>query len=125
MTVPSPSLSAAQLAACQAIANSAADQTITIARSTTGADGYGHDTETYATVATVQGYVGTPTASMLQNYEYLVGAVTSWLVSVPVGTDLRAKDQITVGGQTLLVQTVMQPEGLQVMLQALAAEIKG
>jgi head-tail adaptor len=117
-------ISPAELAAMQATASSALDQTITVKRATLTSDGAGGSSESFATVHTVSGNLAQPSAGMLQNYDYLVGSVSSWLLRVAVGTDIRINDRLTVGSLTVRVQVLLQPQSYQTSMRFLCAEVQ-
>jgi len=118
-------ISAAQLAALQATANTAMDETITIKRNTGGvSDGAGGKSEVLTVIATVSGNLAQPTAGQLQNYDYLIGSLSAWQVRMPVGTNVQEGDVLTLGSQKLRVQVILQPQSYQTSMRLLAAEIQ-
>lgn len=118
-------ISPAELAALQATANSAGDQTITIQRATKTPDGAGGSSLAYNTVATVTGNLAQPSGQLMQNYDYLIGTTSTWMVRMPVGTNVKEGDRLEVtDGQTLLVQVVLQPQSYQTSLRLLASEVQ-
>jgi hypothetical protein len=110
----------------QAAANSAMDQSITIKRVTRSQDTTGHATENWNTLATVSGNLAQPTAGQMQNYDYLIGSLSAWQVRMPVGTDCRANDELSVSGLSvpLRVQVILAPQSYQTSLRLLATEIR-
>ena len=118
-------ISAAQLAAMQATVNSALDITLTQQRNSPTQGPTRNTIDSYATVATLTGNLAEPTAGMLANYNYKVGSQATWVVRVPVGTDLRAGDRlITPDGQKLDVQVLLTPRTYPTAVRALVAEVK-
>lgn len=117
-------ISAAQLAAFQAAADAALDKTLTVQRATLSDDGAGHKSQTWATVHTVSGNLAQPSGGLLENYGYLVGTTATWLVRVAAGTDILVGDRLLVGGQTLLVQVLLQPQSYQTAMRFLCAEVQ-
>ena len=117
-------LSAAQLAAAQATAQRALDQSITIQRATKTPDGAGGSSLVWNTIATVNGNLAQPSGQLMQNYDYLIGTTSTWMVRVPVGTNVLENDRLQVGGQTLRVQVLLQPQSYQTALRLLAAEVQ-
>lgn len=119
-------ISPAELAAMQATATAAMDLTITISRAALARTALGGQSETFANVATVAGNLAQPTAGQLQNYDYLIGALSAWQVRVPAGTDVRPNDQLTVSGLAvpLRVQVILQPQSYQTATRLLATEIR-
>ena len=119
-------ISATELAAMQAVVNSALDVTFTQKRTTPTQGPTGNVIDSYSTVnAALKGNLAQPSAQLLANYEYRVGDQASWLVRVPVGTDLRAGDRlVTSDGNTLDVQVLLTPQSYQTAIQAICAEVK-
>lgn len=117
-------LSSAQLAAFQAAANMAMDETIVIKRATPTSDGMGGSSQVWNTVTTVSGNLSQPTGAQMQNYGYVIGSLDTWQVRVPVGTNLLENDRLVVGGQTLRVQVILQPQSYQTSMRLLASEVK-
>jgi|SRR6185437_2643022 len=118
-------LSADQLAQFQATATAAMDLSITIQRATLARTALGGQSESYSDHATVNGNLSQPTASLLQNYDYLIGDLATWQVRMPVGTDVQANDRLSVAGYPLMrVQVVLQPQSYQTAVRLLASEVK-
>lgn len=117
-------ISAAQLAAMQATANAALDQTITIKRGAKTSDGAGGSSLVWNTIATVSGNLAQPSGQLMQNYDYLIGTTTTWMVRVPVGTNVLENDQLVIGSLTLKVQAILQPQSYQTSTRLLAAEVQ-
>jgi len=118
-------LSAAQLAAFRAASTRVLDMTADIQRNTPGADGYGHQTASWAAVATgVACGLNKPSAALLQAYAAKLGALQSWLVSLPYGTTISEGDRVIVGGQTLLVQADVSLSSYSTLVQVLASEVR-
>jgi hypothetical protein len=118
-------LSSAQLTAFQAAAASAMEQSIQIKRATPTPDTTGHASESYSAVVTVNGNLSQPTGGLLQNYDYLVAGMNTWMVRVPVGTNLLEDDRLIVAGKTMRVMVILQPQSYQTSMRALAAELQG
>lgn len=106
----------------QAEAAAALDTAITVQRITSGSDGYGSSPDTWSTVNTVQGMLSLPTGTYMQDQADRLTSVKTWVVSVPVGTDIRLKDHLVVGTDTLLVETVNAPESYAVLTHILCSE---
>lgn len=120
-----PLLTTAELAQMQAdTAATSFDQSFTIKRSTRTADNTGHYSESWSTIVpSVNGTLSQPTPSQMQNYGYLIGALSAWQVRLPVGTNVQQNDRLVVSGQTMRVQIVLQPRSRQITLDLLATEI--
>lgn len=117
-------ISIAELAAMQATSNSAGDLSIAITRPALTQDGEGNVSKTFNAVTTVQGNLAQPTASQLNNYGYAIADVAAWMVRVPVGTDIRIGDRLTVNSMNLEVQIILVPQSYQASTRVLAAEVK-
>jgi head-tail adaptor len=122
MSIP---LSDGELAAIRTAAQTFMNTPLTIQRRTTSKGATSNVITGWATVATVNGLLAQPTAGVLANYDYLIGSQAMWQVHVPVGTDIRASDRVLVGGQTMEVQVVLQPQSNPISTRVLATEIKG
>lgn len=119
----STNFSAAELAALQTATNASLDQTCTITRLTNGKDGTGYTTHTSTVIATTSARVSLPTGSYIQNLGDRMSDLKTWLVTLPVGTDVRTNDTLTVNGLALTVQTVFTPQSYQTAVRLLASEI--
>lgn len=118
-------ISSAELAAMQAVANSAMDVTLTQKRNTPTQGPTKNVIDSYATVATLTGNLAQPTAGMLANYNYRVADQAAWLVRLPYGTDIRAGDRlVTPDGQVLDVQVILAPKSYPIDMQCIASEVK-
>ena len=118
-------ISATELAAMQATVNSALDISLTQKRNAPTQGPTRNVIDNYSTVATLTGNLAEPTAGLLANYDYAVKSQATWLLRVPVGTDLRAGDRlITPDGQTLDVQVILTPRTYPTAVRALVAEVK-
>lgn len=121
-----PLISSAELSLMQAdVAATAFDTSITIKRPAHTNDGTGHDVGALSTIATVSGTVSQPPAELMQNYSYLIGSQDAWQIRLPVGTNVRENDMLTVGGTSnMKVQVVLQPRARQTNLHLLAAKVQ-
>jgi hypothetical protein len=110
----------------QAAANSAMDTSITIKRVTRTIDATGHPSETWTTISTASGNLAQPSQAMMANYDYLVGERSTWLVRLPVGTNVQEADHLTVSGLSvpLEVQALLAPQSYQASLRLLASEVR-
>lgn len=103
----------------------ALDKTCVIQRLPTSTpDSRGVPSGSYATIATVAAAMRQPTSTHLENFDYLIGALATWMVQFPVGTDVQAQDHLIIENQTLEVQVVLAPQSIQVLLTVLASEVK-
>lgn len=118
-------LDSRQLTAAQATAKASLDVSLDQQRNAPTQGPTGNVIDSYAHVATLSANLAQPSAQLLANYEYRVGDQASWLVRVPVGTDLRAGDRlVTTDGNTLDVQVLLTPQSYQTAIQAICAEVK-
>lgn len=119
-------ISATELAAMQAVATAALDLIAgcQIQSATTADDGYGHAVKTWATVATVAAGMAKPSSQVMQQYAARIGALASWVVSLPYGTAVAADNQLLIAGQTLRVQADLTSASYPVVTQVLATEIR-
>lgn len=114
-----------ELAALQAVAAASLDISgCAVQRATTTDDGYGHNVKTWATHATVSAGMAKPSAQIMQQYAARIGALSSWVVSLPLGTDVRADDQLILAGVTVRVQADLTQSSYSTLTQVLATEIR-
>jgi len=118
------SITDAELALIRSDADALLDKSCTIRRATLTADAYGTESESWADVATVSAGMAQPSAGLLANYAFLIGSLATWKVRLPYGTDVRAKDQLVIDGQTLIVQVLLTPQSLAAFATVLASEVK-
>lgn len=120
MTIP-----ASELAQIQTdVAAIALDQSCQIQRPNNTPNSRGVPSGTYTTIATVQCGMRQPTGTHLQNFDYIIGSLPTWLVYLPVNTDVRGQDHLIIAGQTLVVQVVLAPQSYAALLGVLASELK-
>lgn len=96
-------ITAAELTAMRADLAASLPGTVTISRATLSADGMGGQSEAWATVGTAVARVS-PTGS--GSDAIIAGALTNtapWVVTVPQGTDVTARDRLAYEGQSLEV----------------------
>lgn len=119
-------LNAAQLARFQAVATSALDISgILVQRVTRTDDGYGGQTESWATTATVAGGWAKPSAAVMTMYASKIGSLASWVVRLPYGTVCNAGDRLVMPtGETLLVQADLSQSSYSTSKRVLASEIR-
>jgi hypothetical protein len=79
---------------------------------------------TFATIATVNAGMAQPSGTQLQNYGYLVDALSAWQIKLAVGTDVKNGDRLIIAGQTLFVQVVLSPRSYAALLTVIASEVK-
>ena len=134
-------VSAAELASIQSeAAKWSCDKPCTIWRDSSAAtpstaDAYGSSTSSntntgnYTQIAptgnnTLNCGMAQPTSTHLQNYDFLIGAEASWLVHLPIGTNIQERDHIVVESQVLEVHVILTPRSYPALLDVLCAEIK-
>lgn len=119
-------LSPADIATMQAIAQEIFDTTCTITRD-------GSTTDTWASPGsgtpsqiggTISCQLGRPNPQTLAQYASKILGRVSYMVSLPVGTDVLAGDIITIGTRTLEVQAKTDLESYQILLRVLAVEVR-
>ena len=119
-------LSAAQLGAFQTAATATLDISgVLVQRATTTSDGYGTYSETWATIATVAAGWAKPTASIMQQYAGLIGALAAWTVRLPYGTDCLRNDRIVMPtGEVLTVQADLSQSSYSTCKRVLATAVR-
>lgn len=119
-------LDAIELAQIQAdLAAACLDKTCVISRSTTTQDIYGNAVKgDYEEIDTVKCAMKQPSAGLLQNYDYRIGSLATWLVRLPYGTSLLEEDHLLIEGQTLTVHVLLDPHTVPGLDSVLAAELK-
>ena len=124
------SIPASELAVMQAAAITTLDQVCAIQRKHPISDGYGSKSDNFQTVtqptygATSPCSVGQPSSQIMQNYNYLIGAMSSWVVRLPATADVQRDDLIVVGGQSLRVQIVLDLRSRLIDKHVLVSEIR-
>lgn len=117
-------ISSSELADIQAAGTALLDKSCAIQRATIAADGYLGQSKTWATISTVNVGMSQPTAGQLANYDYLIGALASWQIRLPYGTDVKDQDHLIIDGQTLVVQVLLTPRSYAATAIVLASEVK-
>ena len=119
-------LSSAQLTAMRTAATSALDiagvqvQTVTLTD-----DGYGHQTEVWATVATVAASEAKPSAAIMQQYASRIGTLKSWVVRLPYGTVCTEGNRLLFpSGDARLVQVDLSDSSYTTAQLYLISEVK-
>lgn len=100
------------------------DSACQVQRKTVTPDGMGQGSESYSTIATTTAGMRSPSATHLQNYDYLIGALATWEVQLPYGTDVRVQDHLIIGGQTLVVQADLSPQSYNALTTMLVSEVR-
>lgn len=101
-------LTAAEIAEMRSVQVLAQAATCVITRRSLSSDGMGGFTETWAGVGTVTGRVWPATESGAERL--IADRITeedAWVITVPQGTDVVAKDRITESGRTFEVVTAI------------------
>lgn len=118
-------ISPAEMASIRASANSLLSLPAVIQRKTMTSDTMGQETEVWATVSSPDLLVGMrqPGPAELQNYDFLIGSLSTFQVHFPNGTDVRHQDHVIVGGLTLVVQVLLQPRSYSAYTDTLASVV--
>ena len=119
-----PLFGTSELAALQSAASTTLTDTCVIQRRTLTNDGFGSQSESWATVATTTARLGIPTGSFMVSLAARQTDLTSYEVSLPFGTDVRVNDRLVVDGRTLNVQNVFSPATLTMLVRVLASELR-
>ena len=117
---------ASELDAMRAVATAAMDVPgVLVQRATTTSDGYGAYSETWATIATVAAGWAKPTASVMQQYAGLIGALAAWTVRLPYGTDCLRNDRLVMPtGEVLTVQADLSQSSYSTCKRVLATAVR-
>jgi len=57
-------------------------------------------------------------------YTALIGTREAWVISLPLGTDVKRNDQLLVNGLTLRVESDITTQSYPILTQVLAATIR-
>lgn len=120
-------ISAAELASIQSdVAAAACDKACVIQEKVTTKDGMGQATENWVTIspANLKAGMTQPTGTHLQNYDYLIGALATWLLKFPIGTTVNVQNHVLIAGRTLVVQVILDPHSYPGLLPVLASEVE-
>src|SRR5947209_12150999 len=91
-------ISAAEMASIQADVAATLSLDCTIQRRPQATDAYGSPgTGAYSTIATCKAGMRQPSATLLQNYAYLIGSKSAWHVNLPNGQDVQHQDLLLIG----------------------------
>ncbi len=128
MPVDSTFLSPAELAAMIADVNATLPDTAQISRRTLTPDGVGGRVQAWGTIATVPCRVlavpMTAAAGGTENVvESILTAHTAWIVTLPAGTDVTAKDRILTSGRTLEVNMALTQGSYNVSTRVICTEL--
>lgn len=116
---------AAVLAAAQAVASASLDiPGCQVQRKSVTVSTYGHQVETFATIATVNAGMAKPSAGVMAVYTGLIGTRESWVVSLPLGTTVARDDQLLINGLTLRVEADLTQSSYSTLTQALVTVIR-
>lgn len=115
-----------QLTAIQTKASKTFDLVgIQVQRATRTRDATGAYSETWSTIATVAGGWNKPSPQMMQAYAGLIGAEASWLVRLPIGTNVKNNDRLVMpSGDVLTVQSDLTLRSYASCVRVLATEIR-
>jgi hypothetical protein len=120
-----PAISDAEMASIRADVAATLNLDCTIQRKPSATDIYGSPgSGTYATISTCKAGMKQPGATLLTNYAYLIGSLSTWQVSLPFGTDVKRQDMLLIGNDKLEVQVVLDPRSYAASVMLLASEVK-
>lgn len=126
-------ISASELTSIQTDMAALLDLPCLVERKTTTPDPVGSGSFTWRTIYTAWSInnptgllagMAQPNGGQLANYGYLIGSLASWQIKFPVGLTILPQDRLTINGQELTVQIILQPRSYQALLTVLATEIK-
>lgn len=116
-------LSSAELASITATVASALDVTVTVQRTATGKDAYGHDNGGLSTVGTPMVNIYSPSGTYLQAYASLIGSQKAMMIRFLQTTDIRRGDIIIYNGQNWEVQRIDDADSYTVANDALITRV--
>lgn len=114
----------ADAAMMTAIVTASLDTPVTIKRRTSTPDSWGSSTETWSTVKTTMCTLARPSGGTLQAYADLLGALITWAVRLPAGTDVQRNDHLIIGSLVLEVQVDLDPQSYSYSTKVLASEVR-
>jgi head-tail adaptor len=119
-----PLLSASEIADMRSTQNDTMPDTMVVWRYTTASDGMGGLTETWAAVGTVTGRVAPAgRAGSEQIIAERLTASEPWVITVPTGTTVYARDRFVIAGRTFEVEYVNEHEAWETALQCYGYEV--
>lgn len=118
-------LSAAELAQIRSDANALLTMPCTIKRKSSAKSPMGQASGTYSVISPAGLLAGMrpPTQQELQNYDYLIGALATWVVKLPYNTDVQPQDQIIIEANTLEAQQDLSLHSIPIYQLMLASEV--
>src|SRR6266704_1349238 len=117
-------LSSQEIASMTATANASLDISMPFSRKTTGQDGYGHSTETWASQCSKMGNTYKPTATILQTYASIIWTQKGPIMRVATTTDFKEEDRATYLSRNWLVQYILAAESYTFVLDAIITEVQ-
>lgn len=118
-------ISAGDLAAMQVVLAGSLPDTCTVKRNTPASDGQGGSTESWSTVATVACRISP--GGLSPQEQVMAARITSalvWVITLPQGTDVTAKDRITAGTRTFEVASPLAPRSWELARRVMSTEVK-
>lgn len=118
-------LDATELASIRTDANTLLTMPCTIKRKSGTKSAMGQASGTYSVISPAGLMAGMrpPTQQELQNYDYLIGSLATWVVKLPYGTSVQPQDQIIIGTNTLEAQQDLSLHSIPVYQLMLASEV--
>ncbi len=117
-------LSSQEIASMTATANASLDISMPFSRKTTGQDGYGHSTETWASQGSKMVNTYKPTATILQTYASIIGTQKALMIRFATTTDIKEGDRATYLSRNWLVQYILDVESFTFVLDAIITEVQ-
>ena len=103
-------LSAAQITSMQAVIARSLDVTLPLERNTPGVDSYGHATESWASIPSVQITTIKASATVLQLYAGVIGSQRAEMIRAMQTSDIKQGDRATYDGLKWIVHEVQNSE---------------
>lgn len=114
---------AGELTDIRAYVSASFDTACTIQRKGTTRTTEGYPVDNYTTIATTTCNLTQPPIAMMQNYANIIGPNETWLIRLAWNQDIVRDDQIIVGGVTMRVQVILNPQSYSADTRVLAAKV--
>lgn len=117
-------LDASELTQARSDAATLLDLDCTIRRPTSSRGGAGSRNRTgTTTIATVKAGMKQPSASIMQNYDDMLGSLSVWQVKMPYGTSVLKQDELLIADKVLTVQVDLTTHSYAMYTMVLASEV--
>lgn len=117
-----PLLSAVELTAMRAVQSDTLPDTAVISRNTPTSDGMGGWTDAWAAVGTVDGRLAPSGGGAESLMAERITDTDAWNITLPYGTDVTAKDRVSIDGRSFEVVTVL-PKSWETARRVVATEV--